>query len=406
MTVDNFEIFTLSSGLRCVVRSFDGPCYCQLSINAGSRDDLAGRDGLAHFVEHTVFRGTARRSGWQINSRAEDVGGALNAYTSRETTVYYAITPTGQLPRALDLLADIVGNPAFPSAELEREKGIICEEIKSDLDAPDEAIFDEMAELLYAGSRLSHNILGSYESVEGMTPECASEFVRNLYTPENMVLSCVADMPVEKIRRHIERYMKAIAVRPTVQCREQAPDVERFEEIRDKGLSQCHTIMAARIFGCFDERRYAMNLFRYYLGSGMNALLFRELRDKRGYVYNVDASNNLYTDCGAFSIYFGSAHENEAKCRRLITRLLSNLAESPIKPAAFERLRRNFSGRREILNSAINKRCGNAGRELLRYGTLSGRSRIAEIIDSLTPEDLRRCAEEIMSTGLSTLIYR
>lgn len=406
MTVDNFEIFTLPSGLQCVVRSFDGPCYCQLSINAGSRDDFCGHDGLAHFVEHTVFRGTGRRSGWQINARAEDVGGALNAYTSRETTVYYAITPTGQLPRALDLLVDIVGNPSFPAAELDREKGIIHEEIKSDLDAPDEAIFDEMADLIYAGSRLSHNILGTYESVEAMTRDCASEFVKNLYTPSNMVLSCVADMPVAKIRRLIERYMKAIEERPTIQKRVQAPPVERFEEIRDKGLSQCHTIMATRIFDCFDARRYAMNLLRYYLGSGMNALLFRELREKRGYVYNVEAANNFYTDCGSFSIYFGSAHENEAKCRRLISHLLTNLAESPMKPTVFERLRRNFSGRREILNSAINKRTGNAGRELLRYGSVSSREKIAEIIEGITPEDLRACAEEIMKHGLSTLIYR
>ena len=406
MTVDNFEIFTLPSGLRCVVRSFDGPSYCQLNINAGSRDDFADRQGLAHFVEHTVFRGTGKRSGWQINARAEDVGGGLNAYTSRELTAYYVITPTGQLSRGLELLADIVGNPSFPAAELEREKTIIYEEIKSDIDAPDEAIFDEMADLIFAGSQLGHNILGSCASVETISPDDAHRYVRNLYTPQNMVLSCVADMPVAKIRKQIERYMKVIAARETVQSRPQSPGIEPFEIERTKGLSQCHTIMASRIFDCYDPRRHALTLLRHHLGSGMNSLLYRELREKRGYVYTVDASSNLYTDAGSFSIYFGCAEGNEKRCRRLINRLLEKMAENPMKPGAFERLRRNFAGRTEILNSAINKRVSNAGRQLLRYDKILSRAEANDILHSITPEQMRECAEEILKPGLSVLTYK
>ncbi len=406
MNIDNFEIFTLPSGLRCVTRSFDGPSYCQISINAGSRDDLPGRPGLAHFVEHTVFRGTGKRSGWQINARVEDVGGALNAYTSREMTVYYTVTPSGQLPRGLELLADVVGNPAFPTAELEREKTIIHEEIKSDIDSPDEAIFDEMADLLFAGSGLGHNILGTYDSVSAMTGDDARMFTGNLYTPANMVLSVVADMPADKIRRQIEKHMKVFTPRETVQQRVRTPEISRFDELRDRKLTQSHTIMASRIFDCFDPRRYAMTLLRYYLGSGMNSLFFRELREKRGYVYTVDASTNLYTDAGAFYVYFGCARENIEKCKKLIERLLLKLAESPMKPGVFERLRRNFAGRTEILNSAINKRTGNAARELLRYGEVFSRARKTEILDSITPEQLRVCAEEILKPGLSVLTYK
>lgn len=404
MTVDNFEIFTLPSGLRCVTRSFDGPSYCQLNINAGSRDDFKDRPGLAHFVEHTVFRGTGKRSGWQINARAEDVGGALNAYTSRELTAYYTVTPSGQLPRALDLLADIVGNPSFPATELEREKTIIHEEIKSDIDAPDEAIFDEMADLLYAGSQLGHNILGTSHSVSEISPADASRFVKNLYTPQNMVLSCVADMPASRMRGMIERYMK-LPDNTTEQYRPLSPAVEPFDVLREKNLNQCHTIIASRIFNCFDPRRHALTLLRHYLGSGMNSLLYRELREKRGYVYNIEASNNLYTDAGAFSIYFGCAKDKEKKCKELIVRLLEKVAESPMKPATFERLRRNFAGRTEILNSAINKRVSNAGRQLLRYGKVMSRAESDEILQSLTPEHLRACAEDILKPGLSMLTY-
>jgi len=406
MEVDNFDIFTLPSGLRCVARSFDGPCYCQLSIDAGSRDDFPGRPGLAHFVEHTVFRGTGKRSGFHINARAEDVGGALNAYTSRETTVYYVIMPSGYLPRSLELLADVVSNPSFPVSETEREKTIIREEIKSDIDAPDEAIFDEMADLIFAGSQLGHNILGTIESVDAIQGTDARQFTNNLYTAGNMVLSCVADMPASRIRKLVERYMSVISPAAAIKQRPATPAVNRFEQVRDRDLTQCHCIMASRIFDCHDSRRHAMTLLRYYLGSGMNSLLFRELREKRGYVYSVEASSNLYTDAGCFYIYFGSAKENEARCRKLIERLLTDLAETPLKPGKFSKLRRNYAGRIEILNSAINKRAGLAGRELLRYGTVTSRATQLEIIDSIEAEDLRACAEEILKPGLSFLLYQ
>lgn len=405
MTVDNFEIFELASGLRVVARSFDGPSYCRLTINAGSRDDFAGKKGLAHFVEHTVFRGTGKRTGWQINARAEDVGGALNAYTSREGTVYYAVTPSGELPRGLELLSDLIGNPSFPPVEIEREKDIIREELKSDLDTPDEAIFDEMAELMFAGSPLGHNILGNYKSLDSLCGDDARRFVSNLYTPSNMVLSVVADLPLPRIRKAVEKYMGAIPQNPAKLERVAPPAIETFEQVRQKGLTQCNCIVASRIFGMYDPRRYAMTLLRYYLGSGMNSLLYRELREKRGYVYTVEAGSNLYTDSGVFYVYFGCAKDKEQKCRKLITRLLTNLAESPMKPGTFARLRRNFLGRTEILNSAINKRAGNAGRELLRYGRVTPRSEVLEIMDSLTPEQLRECAEEILRPGLSSLTY-
>jgi len=389
-----------------VARSHDGPCFCRLTINAGSRDDLAGHPGLAHFVEHTVFRGTGRRSGYQINARAENVGGALNAYTSREETVYYVVTPTGELSRALELLADVVGNPSFPPAELEREKTIICEEIKSDSDAPDEAIFDDLARLLYPDSTMGNNILGTMESVQAMTSADARTFVDRLYTPANMVLSCVADMPASALRHMIERRMSAISPRPTVQERRELPPAPRFIEVRDRNLQQSHTVMATRIFGLHDPRRYAMTLLRYHLGGGMNSVLFHELRDKRGYVYSVDASANMYSDTGNFYIYFGSAHENVDKCRRLITRLLEKLAENPMKPATFARLRRNFAGRTEILNSAMNKRAGLAARELLRYGRVTSRAEQLEIMNSITAEQVRECAALIVDRGLSVLSYR
>lgn len=406
MTVDNFEIYTLPSGLRCVIRSAEGPCYCQLSIGAGSRDDFQQFPGMAHFVEHTVFRGTDKRSGYQINARVEDVGGGLNAYTSRELTAYYTITPGGTLPRALELLADIVSNPAFPLAEIEREKDIIFEEIKSDIDSPEESIFDEMADFLYAGSQLGHNILGNYNSVRSIRPEDAKQFVEQMYVPQNIVLSVVAEMPLDKIRKCINRYMTPLMPRPDGRNRITPPPIEHFSKTINKDLAQSHVIMASRIFDNHDPRRYALSLLRYYLGAGMNSLLFRELREKRGYVYNIEANYSLYTDAGNFYVYYGCAKENVDKCRKLINRLLENTAENSMKPIAFERLRRKYMGREEIVNSSQNKRAVNMARMLLNGNPLQSRAQGREIMQSLTPEDLRSCMEAIISPGLNELIYR
>lgn len=403
--IDNFDILTLPNGLRCILRSYDGPAFANIAIGAGSRDDFPEFPGLAHFVEHTVFRGTERRNGFRLNALAEDVGGGLNAYTSREMTVYYGLLPSAYLSRGLDILSDVVGSPAFPSAEIEREKTIIFEEIKSDIDTPDEAIFDDASDRLFAGSQLGHNILGTYTSVRDIHAEQARTFIKNLYTPENMVLACGADMPINKMERLVEKYMSRLQRRPTLRPRPASPMSEPFDVTVDKGLAQCHTVMATRVFDGFDSRRHAMHLLRYYLGSGMNSLLFRELREKRGYVYTVEAGLNLYSDAGDFYVYFGAAKENVAKCRKLIVRLLEKLAESPMKPSVFAKLKRNFAGRREILNSAVSKRAGNAARELLIYGQVSSKSEKEEILDSITAEQLRECAQLLLERPLSTLSY-
>lgn len=206
MSLTDYEITRLPNGLRCVFRSQPGVTYCGVAVGAGTRDEAPDEAGLAHFVEHTIFKGTRKRQSHHISSRMECVGGELNAYTTKEETMIYTVAPPGYLERALDLLADLVRGCTFPATELEKEKDVVIDEINSYLDTPSEAIFDEYEDLMYAGSGLGHNILGTPQSVKALDSAACRRFVERYYTPTEMVLYCVGETPRTKALRLVEKY--------------------------------------------------------------------------------------------------------------------------------------------------------------------------------------------------------
>ena len=210
MNTEDYVIERLDNGLRCVYSSKPGISYAGIAVGAGSRDETPEEFGLAHFVEHTIFKGTIKRRSHHISSRMESIGGELNAYTTKEETLVYTTAPSGYLDRALDLLSDLVANCNFPAPELEKEKEVVIDEINSYLDTPSEAIFDEYEDLMFAGSSPGHNILGTPQSVKALTGADCRRFVEKHYTPGNMVLYCVSDMPLKHISRLIGRYFSTL----------------------------------------------------------------------------------------------------------------------------------------------------------------------------------------------------
>ena len=215
MTCHNNHIFTLDNGIRIACRQRDGlVSYIGVVINAGSRDEDLAHEGLAHFVEHTIFKGTDKRRDWQISSRMEVVGGELNAYTSKEETLIYTNAPAGFEDRALELLSDLVSSSRFPENEIEKEREVIVEEINSYLDSPSERVFDEFEELAYKGSGLSHNILGSPQSVRKLTGADCRQFLDRFYTPDDMVIYCMTPLPDDKIIRKVERNFRSLKPKP------------------------------------------------------------------------------------------------------------------------------------------------------------------------------------------------
>lgn len=403
-----YEIFTLSNGLRVVCWPVDGlVSYIGVVVNAGSRDEDDARQGLAHFVEHTLFKGTDRRRSWQISSRMELVGGELNAYTSKEETMVYTNAPAGYEQRAVELLADIISSSRFPADEINREREVVVEEIKSYLDSPADSVFDEYEELAYAGSGLAHNILGSPESVRALGGNDCRDFLDRYYTPGNMVVYCCSPIPPARFARIAEKYFGKLRFPAPVHLRTAPPMPEKFDVCRDNGNHQANTIVGARVFGRSDHRRFPLFLLNNYLGGPcMNSRLNRELREKRGYVYTVDSSVSLMSDSGLMLVYFGSDPATVGKCRRIIDNEIDRQAQAPLPAATFEKVKRQYCGQLLVNSDHRENRAMGLAKSILYFNEIYDISSTAERIMAVTAEELRSVAESVAEgrCGVLTLI--
>lgn len=407
MNIAEYEIIRLANGLRCVFAHNPGVTYCGVAIGAGTRDEPSSQAGLAHFVEHTIFKGTENRPSRSISSRMECVGGELNAYTTKEETLVYTSAPSGYTERAMELLADLVSNCNFPVAEIEREKEVVIDEINSYLDSPAEAIFDEFEDLLYADSALGHNILGTPESVRQLTSVNCRTFVEKFYVPQNMVLYCAGEEDIKYMQRLAQKYFGSLVREPDafpIESKLTPPMLGHFEEVRDMKLHQCHTLMGTRVFGRHDPRRFALFLLNNFLGGpAMNSVFNRELRDKRGYVYTVDSTVGLLSDCGAFQVYFGCDREHVKPCKRLVRRTIENLAETPMKPRVFEAALRQYTGQLQVAASYAESRAMNLGKSVLYYDKVLNVKTTQAALATLQPCDITEVAQLICQRGLNSL---
>lgn len=406
MDPNEIEIFILRNGLRCVCRQQKDSLvsYIGVLVNAGSRDEEKEFYGLAHFVEHTIFKGTDRRSSSRISSRMESVGGELNAYTSKEETMIYTNAPSGYEERALELLSDLISNSRFPREEVEREREVIVEEIHSYMDSPADAVYDEFEELAYAGSGLAHNILGSAEGVRRLKNTDCRAFLDRFYTPGEMVVYCSTPFPAARIGRLVEKYFGALHLPDTPRRRECPMPMTPFDERRDKGNHQANTITGARLFGRRDNRRFPLFLLNNHLGGPcMNSVLNRELRDKRGLVYTVDSSVSLMSDTGLMLIYFGCDPASVGKCRRIIARELDRLAQSPLGHTAFENIKRQYCGQLLVSTDHRESRAMALAKSLMYFGEIHDPATTAERIRSVTAEEMRSVAEYVANGLVGTL---
>lgn len=400
-----FSYHTAPNGLRVVHRLAPGALvdYCGVSVNAGSRDESPDREGLAHFVEHTIFKGTDRRRSMHILNRMEAVGGELNAYTTKEETVIYTIAPAGNLGRSVDLLADLILNSRFPKVEIDREREVVADEINSYLDNPSEAIFDDFDDLVFAGSSLGHNILGSVESIQRFGPEECRHWLDEFYTPTEMVFFYMGAKPAQTVFKTVERYFAPLKYPDHGRVRLTPAPVAPFDVVRPIGSHQAHTVLGARIPGLHSPRRYAVAMLTNILGGpGMNSLLNVELREKRGLVYSVDATTQLYGDLGLFTIYFGCDPGDTDRCLRLTARVLDSLAQSPMSPSKLERARRQYIGQMAVAGENREQQALSTGRSVLIYDRVRGVGETIEIINSLTADDLLEAARGIVNTSRLT----
>ena len=309
-----YNTYTLDNGLRIIHLPSDSQVvYCGYQINAGTRNEEPGEEGLAHFCEHVTFKGTERRKAWHILNCLESVGGDLNAYTNKEGTVYYSAILKEHIARAVDLLSDIVFHSVYPQAEIDKEVEVICDEIESYNDSPAELIYDEFENILFKGSPLGHNILGTAEQVRAFKTEDALRFTQKLYRPDNAIFFAYGDIDFKKLVRLLQR---ALADDESVVKLAEEKLPKNYPPVGDgiagqtivmqKNTHQAHVMIGTRAYDVNDDRRMPLYLLNNMLGGpGMNAKLNLALREHNGLVYTVESTMISYGDTGTWSIYFG-----------------------------------------------------------------------------------------------------
>ncbi len=466
-----YNTYTLDNGLRIIHLPSDSQVvYCGYQINAGTRNEEPGEEGLAHFCEHVTFKGTERRKAWHILNCLESVGGDLNAYTNKEGTVYYSAILKEHIARAVDLLSDIVFHSVYPQAEIDKEVEVICDEIESYNDSPAELIYDEFENILFKGSPLGHNILGTAEQVRAFKTEDALRFTRKLYRPDNAIFFAYGDIDFKKLVKLIGR---AVADDESDKLAEEdchadfADDADfsgdtRFSGVRDseitqisqapqmtqisgdenpitteksvssvksvgpkkypfvgkeiagqtivmqKNTHQAHVMIGTRAYDVNDDRRMPLYLLNNMLGGpGMNAKLNLALREHNGLVYTVESTMVAYGDTGIWSIYFGCDEHDVKRCLRLVRKELDKFMQKPLSDAQLKAAKKQIKGQIGVACDNRENFALDFGKSFLHYGWEKNVDRLYEQVDEITAAQIQAVAQELFDKDrLTTLIFK
>lgn len=403
-----YNVYTLPNGIRVVhIPSASQVCYCGLIVNTGSRDESPEEFGMAHFIEHTVFKGTSRRKAYHILSRLDEVGGELNAYTTKEETVIHAAFLSKDFARAVDLIADMVFNSTFPEKELQKEKEVIADEISSYKDTPSDLIFDDFERMMYEDDAFGHDILGTTESIAAFNGDMARHFMAERYNTDNIVFSVLGDMKWEKVVNTADKYLGHIAENRRTWKREKPTFKQQVMSKISKETNQCHVVMGNVAPDAFDRRRLPMHIINSMLGGPcMNSRLNLALREKNGIAYNVETEYTAFTDTGLFTLYFGTDAENINRSLRIVTRELTRLCTTPFTESELRRIKRQITGQLLMSTDDGEEQMLSVGRSILLYNDANDIETSIKNIESVTSDDLHAIAKEVIDPNLlSTLIY-
>lgn len=397
---------TLANGLKCIARQVPGATECcGLTFNSGSRDEVCDVDhGLAHFVEHTIFKGTSRRSGSYVLNRMESVGGELNAFTTKEETTVYSLMPAGNFRRAARLIGELTADSAFPERGLMLERDVVCDEIDSYLDSPAEAVYDLFDEMVFAGNPIAHNILGRKQTVMDFTGERCRRYLHERFTADNGVFFYLGPEDPQIVIREAEKAFSALPSRAIGTPRIAPLFCRPAVDEQDSGSHQAHTVMGVEIGGIHAPDRHITALAVNILGGpGMNALLNLALRERNGLVYTVESSTALYSDCGLMTIYFGCDHQDLDRCRRIVGRTLDGFASKQLTERSLAAYKRQYLGQLTLGLDNREQTALSAGRAILHGLQPPSFTRTAEKIASVTPEELQSAAERLAQSPLRAL---
>lgn len=404
-----YNIHTLSNGLRIIHEpSSSKVAYCGFAVDAGTRDEAENEQGMAHFVEHLIFKGTRKRKAWHILNRMENVGGDLNAYTNKEETVIYSAFLTEHFGRALELLADIVFHSTFPQNEIEKETEVIIDEIQSYEDTPSELIFDAFEDMIFRNHPLGRNILGRPDLLKKFRSEDAMAFTSRFYQPSNMVFFVLGDFNFQKIVRQVEKLLVDLPL-VTVENQRTIPPLYVPEQlVVHKETHQAHVMIGSRGYNAYDDKRTALYLLNNILGGpGMNSRLNVSLRERRGLVYTVESNLTSYTDTGAFCIYFGTDPEDVDTCLKLTYKELKRMRDVKMTSSQLMAAKKQLIGQIGVASDNNENNALGMAKTFLHYNKYESSESVFRRIEALTAEGLLEVANEMFAEEyLSTLIYR
>ena len=407
--MSEFEIFELSNGIRVVHKQIDRPvAHCGLMIKVGSRDESIQEEGLAHFIEHVFFKGTNKRKAYHILSRMEDVGGEINAYTTKEDTVLYSSFLKDDYSRAIELLFDIAFNSNFPQKELEKEKEVIIDEINSYKDSPSELIFDDFEEILFPNHPLGMNILGQPKTVKSFTQKDVISFLKRFYSVNNIVFSSVGNISSGKLKRFLEKYSEGVNIEQNSELNRMRPEQYQkcYKNIK-RPVFQSHAIFGNIAYEADHEKSRTLHLLNNLLGGpGMNSRLNLNIREKYGFTYNIESFYSPYSDTGAFGIYAGTDESTLNKTIKLIYKELQKLREKPLGYMQLTKAKRQMLGQIAMAQENNASLMLSLGKSLLTFDRIDSFENICLKVEGISSQNLLEVANEILDPNkISTLIY-
>lgn len=404
-----YQYHTLNNGLRIVFRrNRSAVTHSAVYVNVGSRDEVGAEEGLAHFIEHALFKGTRHRKAYHILNRIDGVGGELNAFTTKEETCVYASSLSQHLERCLELFSDILFHSVFPEKEIEREKDVVIEEINAYKDSPADLIYDEFEELLFGSHPLAHNILGTKKNVKRFSSEFIGGFMRRNYTPDKMVVSVVGDVDFDRLVRLCDKYFGSYPQGVAVNRRLPVSDTCPFVKTVNRRTHQIHALIGCLAPSAFEENKVAFTLMNNILGGpAMNSRLNVAVREKYGFCYTIESQYVPMSDTGLFYIYAGLDHDSQDKAVELIMSELCQMAECRLSDARLRAAQRQMIGQMAISNDVALNEMQSIGKACMLYGRVDSLEEMNNDILSVTADDIRRIAAEYFKPDrFSMLFYR
>lgn len=407
MKKEEFFTYTLPNGIRCILKTVrSAVCYCSMTIGAGSRDEQEGEKGVAHLVEHTLFKGTTKRKAYQVNCRLENLGGEINAFTTKEETVVHATVLKGDFSKAVELIGDIVFHSTFPETEVEKEKAVIYDEINMYKDSPDERIYDEFEDLLFAGSELGHNILGRKQGLARLRSADINRFVARNYTTDKMVFAVIGNISPRTFVAAVDRYFGTVEATRKATQRTPPPPIKPFHKEVGRSMHQIRVVMGTRAYALDDSRRVALVLLTNLLGGPSAASRLNvALRERNALTYCVETIYTPLSDCGIWTLFFSCEKDKLEQCKAVIAEELHKIMTVPLTKRQLSLAKKQFVGQFAISSENNEAYMLGVGKSYLVFGSVDSVDEVYRQIEQITPQDIMDVASDLFGS-LSSLTYK